>query len=433
MKKKVVVVMLCAMMAVTALGCGNKKNNATEGTEAAEAVNSTENAESTSAVEYESLSYDLDPSDYVTLCDYSKVPVTITGDYDVDDQDAKDYFEQMFSYYGPFYVADDTKTTVGEGDIVNVDYVGKLDGVAFDNGSAEDQNIDVDNNCSAGSQSSSFIDGFTDDLKGASVGDVIDSDVTFPDDYGNADLAGKQVVFTFTVNSIQKEMTLDDVDDDFAKKQFQADTVDDMYAQIKSFLENQAGSNKDSDTYAAVQEYLLENCKVDIPEDYLTARVNDYEKQFVQNNCDGDASKLEDYVSKQYNMTLDEVRQEWKSGMEKNISMEFITGAIAAKEGTELDEDGFSSYVQTLMSNNNLSSEEDLYKNYGYGDAAYGEKYLRQIYVDNLALQSVKDNADVTVEAPAETESIEGTESTEDTESAEPQEAVDAAETEAAN
>lgn len=425
--------MLCAMMAVTALGCGNKKNNATEGTEAAEAVNSTENAESTSAVEYESLSYDLDPSDYVTLCDYSKVPVTITGDYDVDDQDAKDYFEQMFSYYGPFYVADDTKTTVGEGDIVNVDYVGKLDGVAFDNGSAEDQNIDVDNNCSAGSQSSSFIDGFTDDLKGASVGDVIDSDVTFPDDYGNADLAGKQVVFTFTVNSIQKEMTLDDVDDDFAKKQFQADTVDDMYAQIKSFLESQAGSNKDSDTYAAVQEYLLENCKVDIPEDYLTARVNDYEKQFVQNNCDGDASKLEDYVSKQYNMTLDEVRQEWKSGMEKNISMEFITGAIAAKEGTELDEDGFSSYVQTLMSNNNLSSEEDLYKNYGYGDAAYGEKYLRQIYVDNLALQSVKDNADVTVEAPAETESIEGTESTEGTESAEPQEAVDAAETEAAN
>lgn len=420
--------MLCAMMAVTALGCGNKKNNAIEGTEAAEAVNSTENstenAESTSAVEYESLSYDLNPSDYVTLCDYSKVPVTITGDYDVDDQDAKDYFEQMFSYYGPFYVADDTKTTVGEGDIVNVDYVGKLDGEAFDNGSAEDQNIDVDNNCSAGSQSSSFIDGFTDDLKGASVGDVIDSDVTFPDNYGNADLAGKQVVFTFTVNSIQKEMTLDDVDDEFAQKQFQADTVDDMYAQIKTFLENTASSNKDSDTYAAVQQYLLDNCKVDIPEDYLTARVNDYKKQFVQNNCDGDDSKLEDYVSKQYNMTLDEVRQEWGSGMEKNISMEFITGAIAEKEGTELDEDGFSSYVQTLMSSNNFSSEEDLYKNYGYGDAAYGEKYLRQIYVDNLALQSVKDNAEVTVEAPAETES---------TESAEPQEAVDATETEAAN
>ena len=79
------------------------------------------------------------------------------------------------------------------------------------------------------------------------------------------------------------------------------------------------------------------------------------------------------------------------------------------------------------MNNYNYSSEEDVYKYYGYDDAAYGEKYLRQVYVDNLALQSVKDNADVTVEAPAETESTEGTES------AEPQEAVDATETEAAN
>ena len=123
---------------------------------------------------------------------------------------------------------------------------------------------------------------------------------------------------------------------------------------------------------------------------------------------DGDASKLEDYVSSQYNMTLDEVRQEWKSGMEKNISHGVYHRCDRSKRGHRASEDGFSSYVQTLMSNNSLSSEDDLYKNYGYGDAAYGEKYLRQVYVDNLALQSVKDNADVTVEAPAETESTRG-------------------------
>ena len=67
--------MLCTMMAVTALGCGGKKNDTAEGTEAAESVNGTETAEGTETVEYESPSYDLDPSDYVTLCDYSKVPV----------------------------------------------------------------------------------------------------------------------------------------------------------------------------------------------------------------------------------------------------------------------------------------------------------------------------------------------------------------------
>ena len=74
--------MLCAMMAITALGCGDKKNNAAEGTEVAESVDSTETSKG-AAVEYESPAYDLNPSDYVTLCDYSKIPVTITGDYDV--------------------------------------------------------------------------------------------------------------------------------------------------------------------------------------------------------------------------------------------------------------------------------------------------------------------------------------------------------------
>ena len=68
---------------------------------------------------------------------------------------------------------------------------------------------------------SAYIDGFTDGLIGASVGDVIDSNVTFPDEYpNNPDLAGKEVVFTFTVNSIQKEVTMDTMDDEFALEQF---------------------------------------------------------------------------------------------------------------------------------------------------------------------------------------------------------------------
>lgn len=67
----------------------------------------------------------------------------------MDDQKVKDYFKQMFDNYGPFYTADPDKTTVEEGDIVNVDYVGKLDGTAFSGGTAENQNIDVYQNASA--------------------------------------------------------------------------------------------------------------------------------------------------------------------------------------------------------------------------------------------------------------------------------------------
>ena len=68
--------------------------------------------------------------------------------------------------------------------------------------------------------------------------------------------------------------------------------------------------------------YLLENCTVEIPEDYLNARVNDYQTQFVNNYLAGDASKLEEYLSTNYGRTLEEAREEWKSGMEQNISLD---------------------------------------------------------------------------------------------------------------
>lgn len=413
MKKKLVALMLSAMMAATIVGCGNKSNDGENVGTTEEAV-TTEQTETASAINYESPSFDLNGADYVTLCDYQKIPVKISGDYTVEDADVTDYFTQMFSYYGPYYQADDTKTTVGDGDIVNVDYVGKLDGEAFDGGSAKGQNIDVDKNSAAGG-STTYIEGFTDGLKGASVGDVIDCDVTFPADYTQTDLAGKAVVFTFTVNSIQKEMTIDEVDDTFAKEQFQADTVDDMYTQIRTYLESTATSQQQSDTYSAIQDYLLENCTVDIPEDYLTARVNDFEKQFVQNYCSGDASQLETYLSSNYGKTVDEAREEWNSGMKQNISLEFIMQAIAQAEKIELDEDGYATYVQNLVSNGGYETEDALYKNYGYDDAAFGEKYLRQIYVDNLALSNIKDTAEVTI--TESTESTDGTESADGTES----------------
>lgn len=405
MKKKIVALLLSTMMAVSVAGCGGSNNNAENSASATESVESTESA---GVSGYESPSFDIKASDYVTLCDYNNIAVTIDGDYEVGEQEVKEYFAQMFSNYGPFYQADETKTTIEEGDIVNVDYVGKLDGEAFEGGTAENQNIDVYNNSSA--EGTTYIDGFTEGLKGASVGDVIDCDVTFPEDYQAENLAGKAVVFTFTVNSIQKEMELTDVDDAFAKEQFNADTVEDMYAQLQTYLESAAESTKLSDTYSAIHSYLLENCTVEIPEDYLAARVNDYQTQFVNNYLSGDASQLEEYLTTNYGRTLEEAREEWKSGLEQNISLEFIMETIAEKENITLDEEGYAAYIQNLVSNNGFSSEEALYQQYGYDDAAYGEAYLRQIYVDNLALDKLRETATVTEANAADSTEAESTE-----------------------
>lgn len=426
MKKKIVALMLGAMMVISVAGCGgNDEGN--KGVEGTEAVESTEQTGQTADTPSASSAFDLKGSDYAKLCDYSAIAVTITGDYEVDDQGVLDYFEQMFHSYGPFYTADAEKTTIGEGDIVNVDYVGKLDGVAFEGGAAEGENIDVYKNAST--SGNTYIEGFTEGLKGASVGDVIDCDVTFPENYGNAELAGKAVVFTFTVNSIQKPMTIDDVDDAFAKEQFQVDSVEDMYADIRSYMENNAEYSRQYDTYTAVQNYLIDNCTVEVPEDYLAARVSDYKRQFVDQYCSGDETQLEAYVSEYYGKTAEEMEASWKEGMDKSIRLELIMDAIAEEMGIALDEDEFETYVAKMVSNNGYESAEAMYKLYGYGDTAYGERYFKDLYTYDKALDKILETAEVTVDPAAapETEGTEDAEPIEGTEEAEPTEGTEEA------
>lgn len=90
----------------------------------------------------------------------------------------------------------DTSLTVKDGDTVNIDYVGKIDGTAFDGGSTNGQGTDLVIG------SGSYIDDFEDQLVGAHPGDEVEVTVTFPDDYSAADLAGKEAVFDVTVNGI---------------------------------------------------------------------------------------------------------------------------------------------------------------------------------------------------------------------------------------
>ncbi len=410
MKKRILALLLCASTVISMTGCGSKGESA----EATEAVENTESTEEAPAVPL--AKYDLKGSDYVTLCDYSAIEVTISGDYEVTDQDVLDYVEKIFTQGGPFYTADPDKTTVEEGDIVNVDYVGKLDGEAFQGGTAENQNIDVSNNSSA--SGTSYIDGFTDGLLGASVGDVIDSNVTFPEDYNNEDLAGKEVVFTFTVNSIQKEVTVDTMDDEFASEQFHVDSVDAVYEQVRQYLESSAESTHKNDIYSAIEDYLLDNCTVDMPADYRSDVIEAIRQNFISRYCDGDESQMESVLTS-YGYTEESIEQEWSDSVESSIKLELIVKAIAEKEDIQIDDTEFENYVNNIVSNGGYGDADTLYSNYGYGDAVYGENQIRVIYLAGLVLDKLSETAVVTENAVEETESTEAAESTETVETTE--------------
>lgn len=141
-----------------------------------------------------------------------------------------------------------------EGDTVNIDYVGTLDGVAFEGGSAEGSELELG--------SGSFIDGFEEGLIGATKGQTLDLNLTFPDPYEkNPDLAGKAVVFTVTVNEV-KETQVPEWNDEFAAANYAevASTAEEL--KQKLFEEMQEES-----FYNQITDLIMENCTVEkIPE-----------------------------------------------------------------------------------------------------------------------------------------------------------------------
>lgn len=175
---------------------------------------------------------------------------------------------------------------VAEGDEVNLDYSGSVDGVKFDGGTAEGQKLVIG--------SHTFIEGFEDQLVGMTIGQTADISVTFPTEYHSADLAGKPAVFTVKINGITvKEVPT--LDDDFAKDVSEFDTLAEYKASIEANLlagkETQATRKDES----ALVDAVVANAKFELPVEMIEAQIDDYVEEFnYQLSYQG--LKLEDYL-----------------------------------------------------------------------------------------------------------------------------------------
>ena len=397
MKKRLLALLMCMTCMLSMTACGGS-----EGTENANGTqNPTEAATEDMMPTSDLAKYSFKYSDYVTLGDYSAIPVELSDDYEITEEDVTAYIKEWFNYYGPFYKADETKTVVEAGDIVNVDYVGKLDGVAFDGGSATNQNIDVSDNCMAGG-ATTYIDGFTAGLLGAEVGSTIDCDVTFPENYGSADLAGKAVVFTFTVNSIQKVVAFEEIDDEFAVNNAGATSVEEMYSMVNTGLVEQAVYYKMDEQNTAIQEYLLDNCTVDIPADYFADLFDAYRAMFIYEYCDGEEAGLEEYLTTNYGYTVEQAEENWRQALQIEVKLEFILGAIAEEMGITLDEASYEKDLAEMLEYYGMTDKNMVFKSYGYGDAAFGEKRMEDMHIQSDVLEKLAETAVITIAEPVE-------------------------------
>ena len=214
-----------------------------------------------------------------------------------------------------------------EGDTVNIDYVGMKDGVAFDGGTAEGYELELG--------SGVFIDGFEDGLIGANVGEERSLNLTFPENYGNADLAGQAVVFDVTVNKIEEKKNAI-LNDEFVQRVSDFSTVDEFKADTMATLqeekEQSAAQQVEDDAFEAAvnnSEYSLNEAAVD---QQYNNQVSYYENMFSSYGL-----TLASYAE-QIGQTEDEFKATLLTAAENAIKQQLLIDAVAEKEGLTIDD-----------------------------------------------------------------------------------------------
>ena len=330
-------------------------------------------------------------SDYVTLGDYKGVKVSVDAAVVTDE-----YLDSYIDYVlqSNMLTTEVTDRPVQEGDIVNIDYEGKIDGVAFDGGTAEGYDLAIG--------SGSFIDGFEDGLIGAETGETRDVEVTFPEDYHGTDVAGKDAVFTVTVNSISVE-TLPELTDEFVQGLgVGAETVEEYRQYAYDLLMEEQQANHDAEAEMAVLETVMNNAKLQDPPEDMTNR---YYSRLIDNM---------NYYASMYGydletfLSLNGTSEETIMESAGNAAKQLITmQAIAEAEGMEVTDEELDEEIEAnavSMGYEDADAYREALDVEGYREYMLTEKVL-DFLLENAEVVDVE--PETAAEAETETEAAE--------------------------
>jgi len=210
------------------------------------------------------------------------------------------------------------------GDTATLDYVGKIDGVAFDGGTATGEPTEI--------LESRFIPGFASGIVGMKAGETKDITAHFPDDYSNTELAGKDAIFTITVHEV-KEPEMPVLDDEFVKRVARLDTVDLLKTDLRRRLTERVKENARRAQSQQILDRLLATHEVPLPAVLVereTEGLIDESKQYVSRF----GTTWEQYLE-QSGKTEADVRAEYATEAEKRVKTTLIVEAIAKAEGVQ--------------------------------------------------------------------------------------------------
>ena len=236
---------------------------------------------------------------------------------------------------------------VQEGDTVNLDYAGTVDGVAFAGGTAEKQTLKIG--------SHQFIEGFEEQMIGMNIGEEKDLNVTFPEAYHAKDLAGKAAVFHVKLNGIS-EKVLPELNDEFASEVSEFETLEAYKADVKAKLLEKKQADVKTAKENALTEKAVENAEMDIPAVMIESQAEDMVRDFGQ-RLQMQGMKLEQYM--QYTgMTMPQMVDQYKDQAKKRIQGRLVLEAIAKAEGLEATEEDLENEYKKMAEQYSMEVEK---------------------------------------------------------------------------
>ncbi len=372
MKKKIFALILSLAIMLLVAACGQKGGTTTNGNTPSPSASATATTGNTSGTETVTKG-DYVVSDYITLGQYKGVKVTVEK-LEVTEEDIEAAIQS--DLYAKSSEVDVTDRPVQNGDIVNIDFQGLKDGVAFEGGTAEGYILEIG--------SGYFIEGFEEALIGHNVGEKVAIDLTFPENYHSADLAGQAVVFNVTINAI-KVTVIPELNDDFVKNNTQYSSVEAYKAGLNEQLIAQNEQEILEQKQADVIAVIIQNAEIkSLPQTLVDYYVDDFNTYYIQvawtNGMD-----LDTFIS--YNgMTKDDFDSQAMNYAEAMATQELAIKAIIEAEKMTLTDEEFNTGVDEIVTMYQYGSREALLK-------AVDESLIRESLLMEKAVNFVTEQA----------------------------------------
>lgn len=354
MKRVLAIVMSVSMMAAMLIGCGSGSADET-------------NLSNTNLEKY-----------VTALPEYKGLELS-AAKTEVTDELVDSYIDYMLTQY-PVY-EEVTGRAVELGDTVNIDYVGKdMNGVAFQGGTAQGYELMIG--------SGTFIDGFENGLMGVNIGETVDLNLTFPEDYGNTELAGQDVVFTVTVNSISIAGPAE-LNDEFVA-QFGNTDVEDFRNSVVISLEDNAEATYKTELQEQAIDALTAGCEFS---DKLPEGLYNYYQEQIRANFTNYATAygmdMNTFISQVYGTTEEAFNAQIEEGAASSTRQAMACALVAQKEGITVTDEELEADLAENYANLGYESVE------AYKENASVEDY-RDYLLTNKVLDFLIENAVIT-------------------------------------